>query len=190
METTEPKKEKGKKRSKQEIKNDELMETAGKIAMHWSEFRKTIRRAFANQPVGANEEQHFLELKSNLARLQRIMAQRLPEGFRYGAKGMTELMAQAISISSLREMPTPDKKAIYGRWHQVHISLQHLLGMLDLLGEGYPVKFEAAKAKSGNIKEDIGLTGDNKKSGDAKKKAILVVVLIAAAGAAVWYLTK
>jgi hypothetical protein len=183
---TELKKEKPRKRTKQEIKNDELIETASRISALWMDFRKTIRRAFANQPTGMNDEQQFLELKSHLARLQRIMAQRLPEGFRYGAKNMSELMAQAISMSSLREMPPPDKKAIYGRWHQVHVSLQHLLGILDLLGEGCVVKFETTKARSGNIKEDIGLTGGSKKKGDTKKK-VLVLLLLAAAGAAVYY---
>ena len=184
------KKEKPRKRTKQETKNDELIETASKISALWMDFRKTIRRAFANQPTGMNDEQQFLELKSHLARLQRIMAQRLPEGFRYGARNMTELMAQAISISSLREMPPPDKKAFYGRWHQVHISLQHLLGILDLLGEGCVVKFETSKAKSGNIKEDIGLTGGSGKKGDTRKKAFLVFLLLAAAGAAAWYMTN
>jgi len=187
---TELKKEKPRKRTKQEIKNDELIETASKISALWMDFRKTIRRAFANQPAGMNDEQQFLELKSHLARLQRIMAQRLPEGFRYGAKNMTELMAQAISISSLREMPPPDKKAIYGRWHQVHISLQHLLGILDLLGDGYVVKFETTKARSGNIKEDIGLTDGSKKKSGAQNKVVALVLLIAAAAAAYYYVNK
>lgn len=168
-----------------QLKNEEIIGAATRVSTLWLDFRKVVRRAFSNQPSAMDEEQKFLDLKSNLARYQRILAQRLPEGFRYGGKGMTDLMGQAISIGGLREMPAQDKKGVYERWHRAHISLQHLIGILDLLQEGFPVKFESAKGKTGNIKADIGGGGKKKKAMD-KKKLVIGVLLAAGAAYAAW----
>ncbi|NQU41838.1 hypothetical protein HQ520_01035 [bacterium] len=181
---------KPKKSGKQAEKNQELIDTASRISNLWMEFRKCLRMAFTTKPVTREQEQGFLDLKSGLARLQRSLAQRMPEGFRYGSKGMHDLMGSSISIATLRELPTNDKKQLYIRWHEAHIALQHLMGILDLLAEGYPVRFEALKKKTGNLKEDIGLSGDGKQK-SKKKSAVVFLIVVIALGVGAWlYMSK
>lgn len=164
--------------------NQELFNAAKQTEANWLEYRKFMRRAFGRQPITQQDEQKFLDLKSNLTRLQRVLAQRLPEGFRYGSKNMHDLMAQTISLSGIREVPMADKKGLYVQWHKAHINMQHMLGILDVMAEGHEVKFETVKAKSGNLKEDIGLDTGKKKD---NKKKMVTVLLLAGAAAAVYY---
>lgn len=133
------------------------------------------------------EEQEFLELKSQLTRLQRLLAQRMPEGFQYGGHRMADLMGKCISISVIRDLPLQDKKGLYGLWHQVHISLQHMLGILDLIREGHKVTFETVKAKSGNIKADYAASRKGKKKKDVGGTVVKLLVVAAILGA-VYYL--
>jgi len=120
-----------------------------------------------------------------MARLQRALAHKLPEGFRYGSKRITDIMAQSISISALRDLPSPDKKALYERWHEAYIALQNLLGTLDVLREGYPVRFALAKAKTGNIKADLAGSGKKKRN---LKNVVVGIAAIAIAAACVWWI--
>jgi hypothetical protein len=172
-------------KKKKPSKTDELVSAAENVVSLWVEFRKCFRRAFGSHEITSEEEQHFLEIKSNLSRLQRVLAQRLPEGFKHGSKGITELMAQCVSIASLRELPVNDKKGLYQEWHKAFISLQNLRGILDMMEEGHHIDFETTKAKSGNLKQDMG-GGKKKQSGFAAKYGKTIVVL-AVIGAAAWY---
>ncbi len=166
-----------------------LFDTANEISSLWMEFRKYVRFAFSNKPVDREKEQEFLSLKSDLSRLQRILGQRLPDGFRYGSRGMSDLMGQAISLVSLRELPLADKKGIYARWHDAHIKLQHMLGILDVMAEGHQVAFETVKAKTGNLKQDIGLIKEQKKS-NVKKVVVALLIIAAVGGALYWVITN
>jgi hypothetical protein len=173
-------------KKKKPTKTEELVSSAENVISLWVEFRKCFRRAFGSHEITPQEEQHFLEIKSNLSRLQRVLAQRLPEGFKYGSKGITELMAQCVSIASLRELPANDKKGLYQEWHKAFISLQNLRGILDMMEEGHHITFETTQAKSGNLKKDM--RGGDKKEVGAMAKYGKTVVTIAIIGAVVWFL--
>jgi hypothetical protein len=180
--------EKAKKKTKEAQQRDELLRAATEVADMWMEFRKFVRSAFGNKPINRDDEQAFLGLKSNLARLQRILGQRLPEGFHFGSRGMSELMGQSISMNTLRDLPLADKKGIYSRWHDAHIKIQHLLGILDLMAEGHNVVFETVKAKTGNLKQDIGLTGGKKKKKMSKGAVFATILAVAVVVVVVYYM--
>ena len=169
-------------------KYDELVEAATSVSALWMEFRKYLRKSFGNQEIQSVEEQRFLEVKSELARLQRFLAQKLPEGVQYGSKDVAEVMTASISIGTLRDLPPIDKKNLYQRWHDCYIGLQRLLGILDILKEGYPVQFHTTKARSSNVKEAIGMV--DKKKSNAKKIAAVVVLIAAAAGAFLYFSSR
>jgi hypothetical protein len=167
-------------------KNEELVEVAKQVAALWMDFRNNLRKAFSSQEIAPEEDRHFLDVKSHLSRLQRVLSQRLPEGSRWGSKRMTELMQQSISIATLRDMPMQDKKTLYEQWHGAYISLENLLGVLDVILEGYPVNFQATEKKSGNIKAQM----NKERQGKAKKASGsvgLVLISLVLIGIAVWY---
>jgi len=173
---------KTRKKTPQEAKNDDLFATGEKICALWIDFRKYIRKSFSDQPVTMQEEQDFLELKSQLTRLQRLLGQRMPEGSQYGAHRMSDIMSKCISISVIRDLPLQDKKGLYALWHQVHIAQQRMLGILDLIREGHQVTFETVKAKSGNIKADFAASRKSNKKKDYSGviKGIIALIVIAA----------
>ena len=66
----------GKKQSTS--KYDDSLEAANSVASLWMEFRKHLRKSFTAQDIQSEEEIRFLEVKSELARLQRFLAQKTP----------------------------------------------------------------------------------------------------------------
>lgn len=177
---------KPRKMTPEEIKNEELFKTGEKICTLWLDFRKHMRKAFSDQPLGMQEEQEFLDLKSQLTKLQRILTQRLPEAAQSGgAKKMTELMSKCISINVIRDLPLQDKKGLYASWHQLHIQQQHMLGILDLLKEGLKVRFEADKKKTGA--KSAGVAKPKK---DVKKTVGTAIGGLLTAAVVIWRLNK
>jgi len=177
-------KDMGKKASKY----DELLAAANGVSALWMEFRKHLRKSFGAQEIQMAEEQRFLEVKSELSRLQRFLAQKLPEGLQYGSKDVSEVMMASVSIGTVRDLPAVDKKNLYQRWHDCYIGLQRLLGVLDVLRDGYPVQFHTAKVRSSNVKESIGLV--QRKKNPTKKVLTAAIVLIVIAAAAFFYMSS
>lgn len=171
-------------KQKKPTKFDDATEAANSVSALWMEFRKHLRKSFSSQEIQPEEEQRFLEVKSELSRLQRILAQKLPEGAQYGSKEITEVMSSSISIGTVRELPAADKKNLYQRWHECYIAMQRLLGTLDLLREGYPVQFQVHRTRSSNVKESIGMIQAKK----GKWKKVVAAVAILAIAAIVYYL--
>lgn len=173
-------------KQKKPSKNEELVEITKQVAALWMDFRNNFRRAFSSQEITPEEERGFLDVKSHLSRLQRILTQRLPEGFRWGSKRMSDLMQQCISIGALREMAMQDKKSLYEQWHGAYISLENLLGVLEILVEGYPVNFQVVVQKSGNIKAQMTKEREAKAK-KSKSGAAAALLLLGIVAGAVWY---
>lgn len=166
-------------------KQEQLVMTADKVSALWMDFRKSLQSGFLSREITPADEQHFLEIKSNLSRLQRLMSQRLPEGVHYGSKRMTQIMSQAVSIAALREMPLNDKKSLYQLWHDANIALESVRGVIDVIVDGFPVTIQATtQVRSGNIKQEMSGSKGKKKS---KAGPIAVLVVIVVAAAAWWY---
>lgn len=171
-------------------KTEELCEATDKVIAQWLEMRTTFRSSLDLEEVPADLEHQFLELKSQIARLQRFISQRLPENYRFGSSHMSDLMSQVVSLQAFREMPEQDKKNLYADWHESFIMLQQLRGVIDVMLEGFPVTFEAAKRSSGNIKKDFQSDLKRKKPLMQTQAGTLikVVVALAALAGAFWYM--
>jgi hypothetical protein len=114
---------------------------------------RKFSQSVTSDPNTQAEENRRPSPQERQARYQRILGQRVPAGFKYGHKRITDIMAKSISIAALREQPLQDKKNLYAQWHESYVALQNLLGVLDIMREGFPVKFETATVKkTGNVK--------------------------------------
>lgn len=165
-----------------------LIDSAKQIGALWMEFRKCFQIACGNQPITSQNEQMFLQIKSDLSRTQRSLAQRLPAGFKYGSKRMTGIMAQSISIAALRELPVADKKGLYQEWHAAYIALENLRGVLSVMDEGYHIQFEAIQASGGSLKDKM--TGSSKKEKKSGTNPLVILFILVLIGGAIWYFTK
>ena len=176
----------GKKKEKVS-KFKEVLDLGLGVVDLWMDFRKSFRKALSGQEVERQDEQHFLQVKSDLARNQRALAQKLPEGLQYGSGDITELMGQSVSISNISDLPPVDKKNLYDRWHKVYIALQRMVGVLELLDQGYHIQFKKAKARSQNVKANLAANGADKKKKSSAAVIVVTIVVIVAVG---YYLGK
>ena len=115
---------------KEEIKD--LINGLTSLLGLWTKFRKYFLRSFTQDPIAREEEEDFLEVKSNIARYQRVINTKLEDSLYYGADKIKALLRQSISIDHLRALPLMDKQALYRDWHSTWIYLTRTLGAFKL----------------------------------------------------------
>lgn len=155
----------------------------------WLRSRGFINKAVSEEPITRDEEQSFLETKSEISKYQRTIATKLPPDVSFGAERMQEILRQSISINHLRALPKNDRQMLISNWHFVFINLSRAMGCLQFLAEGYVPPPRAAKAGTG-IKDMKGAAGaqsskPKKKSAFQKPSTYIIVAII---GGAVYYL--
>jgi hypothetical protein len=145
----------------------------------WLRAKAFLAKATTEEPITREEEQTFLETKSDISKMQRSIAQKLPPDVSFGADRMQEILRQSISISHLRNLPKTDKQSLASNWHYVFINLSRAMGALQLLAEGYTPPPRAAKAGTG-IKDLKGAASQEapKKKGMLKKPSTYVILAI------------
>jgi hypothetical protein len=154
----------------------------------WLRTKHFYAKANTEEPVTREDEQQFLETKSHISRLQRVLGAKMPPGVTFGADRMQDLLRQSISIGHLRNLPKSDKQQLMQTWHQVFIYLSRAAGALQFMVEGY-IPQQRAKAGSGtNIKEMKKAAGDKQAKPNplATGKFWFVVLLLAGAAFGVW----
>lgn len=137
----------------------------------WLSFKKYLVVATKNEQVQLEDENNFLEVKSNLARTSRALGEKMKEMGRMelGEKLLKELLNKCVSMSNISNLPPTDKRQLLKDWHKVFIKLSRSIGALKMLSEGY-------------VPEDTTKKKKKKKMDLASLKVpIIVVVVIAAA---------
>jgi hypothetical protein len=150
----------------------------------WLHTRQYFAKASSEEPITREDEQQFLEMKSQVTKAQRTVAPRIPADAGFGADKMIDLLRQSISISHLRGLPRPDRTAIMAQWHSVFIYLCRSVGALKFIAEGWQprVKQKGAGANISDLKKAAAKKGSDEKSAMLSPKLWIALVLIAAAG--------
>lgn len=159
----------------------------------WLKTRAFFAKSNTEDPIGREEEQAFLESKSEISRCQRALSAKIPPDAVFPGDKMVDLLRQSISIGHLRALPKADRQTLMANWHAVFVQLCRSVGALQFMVEGYIPPERAKKTSSGNISElkRAAATGDKgkKKSGGGgflSPKMIVIIVLFAVAGYFVW----
>ena len=153
----------------------------------WLRAKQFLAKATTEEPITREDEQVFLETKSEISKVQRSIGQKLPADVSFGADRMQEILRQSISINHLRNLPKADKQSLASNWHYVFINLSRAMGALGFLAEGYVPPPRQAKQGSG-IKDMKGAAAGKaevKKKGALKKPSTYIILIII--GAAVYY---
>ena len=151
----------------------------------WLRTKTFFAKANTEDPVGREDEQSFLETKSEVSKYQRTLGPKLPSDVTFGAEKMQDLLRQSISIGHLRALPKPDRQMLMYNWHMVFTYLSRAVGALQFLVEGYNPPPKAAKGKGGsNISQLKGAaSGSKEKKGSfISGKTIAIIILFAVAG--------
>jgi hypothetical protein len=149
----------------------------------WLRTRQFFAKANTEDPITREEEQQFLEMKSEVTKVQRTVAPKIPADAGFGSEKMIELLRQSISIGHLRGLPRADRMGIMAQWHSVFIYMCRAVGALKFIAEGWQPR---AKQKDGganisDLKKAAAKKGDKEPSVLASPKTYIALILIAAA---------
>ncbi|MDX2176961.1 MAG: hypothetical protein SF028_10890 [Candidatus Sumerlaeia bacterium] len=136
----------------------------------WLGFRRYLAKAFSEEAITPEEESGFLEVKSQIARAMRSVAERIKEKeFYTGGDKAAVLLKQCVSVGHMRSLTPPDRRTLLKDWHGIFIQLSRSVGVFKFLSEGYvppPRKKMAASGAPGGGTTLAGIKG----AGASKKK--------------------
>jgi hypothetical protein len=149
----------------------------------WLVFKRHFLKAFTQEPISPEDEQEFLEVKSQVNKNSRLLSQRLKEVGYEGDK-ISNVLRQCISVAQLRAMPIPDRRGLYKEWHAIFVKLNQVDGALEFMARGWVPR--ALDRQTGTSISDIKRMG----GGAAKRKkktlkVVIVLVVLVLAGAVV-----
>jgi len=129
------------KEKKKETPEDRelLLQEARALLNHWQQIREYLLLAFQNDPITREQEQKFLELKSETARCQRVVSGKIQEDLKFGSDKIADFLRQAISIAHLRSLPMADKRGLVSVWHVGSVMLHRAAGALEFINETHMV---------------------------------------------------
>ena len=137
---------------------EEAKPLADALLKYWLGVRDFLRLAMSAKPISREQDQNFLTTKSAMSKVFSQLRNRIPEQVLGNSEQMQTVMKQALSVTHIRNLPTPDKRQLYRIWHSYYMELCRTAGALKFMNdEKYYPKLEdkAAVKRTGNIKADM-----------------------------------
>lgn len=157
---------------------------AQQLLQLWVRLKAFLTKADSTDPISREEEQAFLDTKSEISRSQRTILAKLPLGVTIAPDRLQEIMRQSISISHVRVLPKTDRTVLLANWHYVFIFVSQAVGGFQFVAEGYNPPPRTEKKGTG-LKDLKGAASHgNKKKKSRLKSPLLWIVLIGIAVAA------
>ena len=116
---------------------EELDDNAKKLLELWMNTKLAFITAFGNKELTREHETAYLNLKSDISRIYRVMSEKLPKGLLFEGEKMIEMLKNAMTMETLRQFPASERQNCYKIWHNVYIRLTRTLGSLDVMKAGY-----------------------------------------------------
>lgn len=116
---------------------DDLHEQIKKLLELWMRTKLVLLKAFGEDEITREQEAAYLQLKSEIARINRAISSKLPTGLLFDGDKMTEMLKNAMTMEHLQNQPPAERQNYYQTWHRVFIRLTRTLGALDLMKSGY-----------------------------------------------------
>lgn len=160
---------------------------AQQLLQLWVRLKAFLVKAEGQDPISREEEQAFLDTKSEISRAQRSVSTKLPPGVTIAPERLQEILRQSISISHVRALPKNDRTVLMANWHYVFIYLSQAVGGFQLVAEGYKPPPRAEKKGTGLKDLKGAAAGSAEKKKSPLKSPIFWIVLIGLA-AGVYFL--
>lgn len=165
---------------------------AQRLTSLWIALRNFFAKAVTEDAITREDEQAFLETKSEISKLQRTLSAKMPEGIKFAADRMQDLLRQSISLQHLRALPKADRQGLLATWHYVFIWLSQATGALQYISEGY--KYDPAtrakKAVGTQLSDLKGAASTAKSKGPGALANAKLWIAIALIGGALFYIGK
>ena len=116
---------------------DNLHDNVKKLLEYWMRAKLVFLKAFGKEAVVPEHESAYLQLKSEISRIYRLIADKLPTGLLFDGDKMIEMLKNAMTMEHLHQQPASERQSIYRLWHLVYIKLTRTLGALEVMKSGY-----------------------------------------------------
>jgi hypothetical protein len=103
----------------------------------WMRNKLAIQKAFGKGPITKEQENAFLKLKSDLSRLYRQVAEKLPDELQFDGQAMIEMMKNATTMQHMHGLPPGEKRNYFAQWHRLYVLMSRTYGALEVVNEGY-----------------------------------------------------
>lgn len=154
-----------------------LLEDARTLLQQWEQFGSMMSAAlYTDHRFGQDEERRFLDMKSTLSRLIKVVAAAAPKSMTIGENRMLELLKNSISLQHLHGLPEADKPPFSASWHRLWVHLLHCVGGVEFVSKGGRTR-EVAAAPTG-VASMMG--GAKKKKKGGKKMLVIGAIVVAA----------
>jgi hypothetical protein len=101
-----------KEKQKQPTQVELALNDAQALLDIWLRIKAYFVKAASEEEITAEDEKMFLDLKSEVQRLQRLLKNKMVADLTFGEDKMQELLRQSISIRHLRELPRMDRQLL------------------------------------------------------------------------------
>ena len=108
-----------------------------KLLEVWMRIKVAIQKAFGKGPFEKDQEQAFLNLKSDLSSMYRCVGEQLPKDLQFDGDSMIELMKNATSLQYVNTLPEGEKRILISKWHKIYTMMTRTFGALEIINEGY-----------------------------------------------------
>lgn len=146
----------------------------------WKFFREFFRRCIESpHEVSKEEEKKFLEIKSSIAKYQRLINSKIERNIKFKTDDMQNVLRQSVSLTHLIALPDADKKALYATIHSVYVNILTIVGAYRFMLEGYHPHY----------KDPTKYKEENKFAEMLKNKNFITVIVLAIIGFIVYYIS-
>jgi hypothetical protein len=116
---------------------EQLDDGAKKLLELWMNIKLAFIAAFGSREITREHETMYLNLKSDVSRIYRVMSEKLPKGLLFEGEKMIEMLKNAMTLEAMRGFPASERQNYYKMWHNIYIRLTRTLGALDVMKAGY-----------------------------------------------------
>jgi len=116
---------------------DELQEHVKKLLELWMRIKLVFNKAFGEEAITREHEATYLQLKSEISRIYRIISDKLAAGLKFDGDKMLEMLKNAMTMEHLHVQAPGERQVLYRLWHVIYIRLTRTLGALEVMQSGY-----------------------------------------------------
>lgn len=116
---------------------DELHDHIKKNLELWMKIKLVFIKAFGEGEISREHESGYLQLKSEIGRIYRIILDKLPPGLKFDGDKAMDLLKNAMSMEHLQKLPAGERQNCFKTWHSIYIRLMRTLGALETMKLGY-----------------------------------------------------
>ena len=137
---------------KDQNSKDSIIKTKEFIEL-WKKFNSIYKESMGKSAITEEEEGLFLETKSIVAREFQVLADSFSID-RHTIDRTYDVIGSILSLRSISTLSEPTLKKLESDWHEVYISLNRLLGHLEVSNE--TVSKDSVKKRSQSLAKSVG----------------------------------